>query len=230
MAFIEKSLPTTMRRNLSVAPTFQTGIVSLRGGGEFRTSRWSDPLRAFETGYAHRSTETLEDEITSFVYEMKGSFYGFRAKDWSDYQCTNEQIATGNGTDYYFRMQKSYGDVLRRILKPIGFKAQVFVNSVPAGVDDFFIDEKNGVVVFRDPPTSGDVITWSGEFDVPVRFDEDAVALIMRYKDVGESGPIGLREIRITENISEADYDAARALLVAQGRSGVAGSGIEGFV
>ena len=38
---------------------------------------------------------------------------------------------------------------------------------------DYSFDTSTGKITFTVAPVTGDVVTWTGEFDVPVRFDTD---------------------------------------------------------
>ena len=57
------------------------------------------------------------------------------------------------------------------------------------------------------------VISASFEFDVPVRFTEDTVRLIMLFYKTGVSESIDFKEIRVREVIDLAAIDALRATL-----------------
>ena len=74
-------------------------------------------------------------------------------------------------------------------------------------------DPVNGLIIFKFAPGSGVVISASFEFDVPVRFTEDTVRLIMLFYKTGVSESIDFKEIRVREVIDLAAIDALRATL-----------------
>jgi uncharacterized protein (TIGR02217 family) len=110
-------------------------------------------------------------------HACKGAAYAFRFKDWSDYRCTSEALGTApsSGTAA-IQLRKTYANggfsTVRDITKPVSGTVTVFVNGVAkAGT----LDTTTG----RFTPTSawsGGTLTWTGEFDVPVRFATDEMA------------------------------------------------------
>ena len=72
----------------------------------------------------------------------------------------------------------------------------IYVDSVlqSSGVS---VDTTTGVVTFSSAPALGEVITAEFEFDVPVRFDTDEMAVSMDSFDAGNWSSIPLIEVRI---------------------------------
>jgi len=162
--------------------------------------------------YGSRDTADIETDLQQFVFTTAGAFSGFRARDWSDYTAIDEQIGEGDGSTYYFRLTKRYGTYERRIMKPDPTTVTITVNGNTADPDSWAIDADNGVVVFLVAPTSG-VITWSGQFHVPVRFEDDQLTTSMLMYSKGAINDIGLREIRVREVIDTDEYDTIRDYL-----------------
>jgi uncharacterized protein (TIGR02217 family) len=48
------------------------------------------------------------EEILDFFYARNGKAYGFRFKDWMDYQLVHESIAVGDGVTKTFQVIKVY--------------------------------------------------------------------------------------------------------------------------
>lgn len=211
MSFSESILPVDVRPGSSGGPGFSTTIKTLRGGGEYRSQLWSHPLRMFEVAYGSRTKERIESELQTFMLDIaKGSAVGFRVRDWSDYTAETEYCGTGDGSTYWFRMYKQYGSYRRRIMKPHVGTITVYFDGETADPDAWFIDAVNGTVVFLDAPTNGTVVTWSGEFHVPARFEADMMTISMLTHARGALSELGLKEIRVRENISTDDYDTVR--------------------
>lgn len=192
----------------SGGPIYRTIKKRLRGGAEHRWSLWDEPLRTFNVSLTNRDADRIK-ELIDFTYDTQGSLLAFRARDWSDYTLEDEIIGIGDGSEYLFRFNKVYGDDnhQRRILKPV--PGTVVIPNLGL----YHVDHENGVVVFKDPPPNGDFISVTCEFDVPVRFAEDATEIIMLYYKLGGSRSIGLTEVRTQEDINMAALDAARAAL-----------------
>jgi uncharacterized protein (TIGR02217 family) len=62
---------------------------------------------------------------------------------------------------------------------------------------EFTLNPTTGIVTFTDPPDIGAVITAGFEFDVPVRFDTDRIALSMASFKAGEVPDVPVIEVRL---------------------------------
>jgi uncharacterized protein (TIGR02217 family) len=218
MSQIDLLLPLTVRPGFMGAPTFNTSVVQLRGGAEYRTSLWANPLRMYEVGFNSRTAETVIDELITFILLTKGSLYTFRMRDWSDYKADETILGAGDGTINYFRLYKDYDSYRRRIVYPSLDNMKVYLDSDLADPDSYFIDQDNGTVVFATPPASGVTVSWSGEFYVPVRFSDDSMDIIMSYSKYGHTGSISIKEVRTRENISTDVYDDIIEIITVYGR------------
>lgn len=208
--FVEKLLPDTVAPGWSSRPAFSTYIKKMRGGAEFRNRQWRHPLRQFTAQYRHKSQAYLIDEVVTLSYEVGGSHLAFRAKDWSDYEARDEFVAVGDGATWWFRLSKRYGEYDRRILKPVPTTVTIKVNGDVVNPNSYVVDGVNGTVIFGYPPSSGAHVEWSGEFHVPVRFEDDGVETVMSTREFGTVSQFGLMETREKESISESDYEAVR--------------------
>jgi len=52
-----------------------------------------------------------------------------------------------------------------------------------------------GLVTFVSPPPNDHALTWSGEFDIPVRFDVDYLPVTMNVNNIAQISSIALREV-----------------------------------
>lgn len=220
MSFIETRFFEDHGPNVTGGPRYATTITTLRGGGEHRVKRWSSPLRQYSLGLGAREIDAVA-EFEAFLHRTGGAFAGFRLKDWKDYKsCTpqatvspfDQALGTGDGTTFWFRLNKSYPDYTRRITKPLPETIRVAFDGAEVDDETFFVDSVNGTVVFVDPPAADVEITWGGEFDVPVRFETDSIDTSTFFHGMGHVPSIDMREIRITEDITEADYTTIRDL------------------
>lgn len=207
---VERLLPVDVAPGQSGGPGFSTQIKKLRGGAEYRNRLWADPLRSYSTRYNHKSQDWLVDQLHSFVYEVGGSHLAFRARDWSDYLADNEQVAIADGETWWFRLYRRYGAYERRILKPRPATVVVYIDGFEVDQNAYVVDGVNGTIIFGHPPADGSVITWSGEFHVPVRFEDDALDVVMSTKNHGTVSSFGLLEVRTKEAIDETVYVETR--------------------
>lgn len=210
-----KVFPETISQGVIGGPQFLTDIEMLRSGHEERNTPWSDPLHVYNAGLGVREAEHLYD-FQNFYHNTRGMLRSFRFKDWSDFKSNidvskpvnalDQQLGTGNGSTYYFRVYKTYGNYTRRITHPRAFSAKVAFDGAEVSADSFFVDDQNGVIVFLTAPPSGVNITCGFEFDVPARFDSDYIPIQMKLFNLGSVPDIPIKEIRTQENIVEANY------------------------
>ena len=150
---------------------FSTRITSLRSGVERRNANWSMPLGRYAVLYQALKPD---DHIRVRAAHMAslGALIPFRFKDYSDYQAQQEVIGTGTGVEQTLPLLKRYKfgpvELQRRIIKPVLNTVLVFADGVPVTAT---VDYVAGTVTFT--AAAGAEITWSGEFDIPVRFESD---------------------------------------------------------
>jgi uncharacterized protein (TIGR02217 family) len=158
--------------------TYKTTIVAMNSGHEQRNSVWEYPRWEAELG-DRNVTESEAKELRDFFNAMGGQACGFRCKDWLDFQDDGLGILgkTGKGDDTatVFQMYKRYVTGtrarLRIISKPVLNSVKVYKNGVQlSGVT---INYTTGIATLPTAPLTTDTITWTGEFDIPVRFATD---------------------------------------------------------
>jgi len=152
------------------------------------------------------------DQLVAFFHARAGRAYAFRFKDWSDYYVgliagtlaydvtTAQQFGTGDGSATVFQLTRSYtsGSTtrVRKITRPVAGSVKVYFGSTEQ-TSGWSIDNSTGLVTFATAPSNTTVIKWAGQFDVPVRFDTDDMALNIESIQVGNwSGVqiVGIKE------------------------------------
>jgi len=196
--FEEIQFPTDISYGATGGPMFMTDVVATVSGHEQRNSKWSQSRAKYNVASGIK-TESQWQALIAFFRTRKGKAVGFRFKDWSDYQGTNEAIGTGDGVTADFQLVKIYSSniaVSRDITKPVAGTTKIYVDSVlqASGVS---VDTTTGIVTFTTAPAIAEVITADFEFDVPVRFDTDELAISMDSFDAGSWNNIPLIEVRI---------------------------------
>lgn len=254
MSFIEARLPTCIGFGAVMGPQFQTDVVIVNSGNESRNIDWEHARLKCNVGYRNRG-QADTDELIAFFRSVKGRAHGFRMRDWSDWQVTQDRSALIPLSISTYQLAKSYitGSLseVRPIRKPVAGTVQLYKNglAVPGS-----LDTTTGIVAFTPvasfnisgitkaaagvittavahglassqsvllagiggmtqlnnvtttatviSPTSfsipinttnygtytsggvvrryfapADVLAWSGEFDVPVRFDTDVLQI-----------------------------------------------------
>ncbi len=269
MSFLEIQFPNDIAYGSTFGPAWRTDVVRVASGQETRDSRWANPLYRGDVSYGVK-TEDEMNELIAFFHTVRGRAYGFRFRDWGDYQATDEALAPDGGSTVQLR--KTYGtganDYVRKITKPVS----ISVKREGAAFNDYSLDTETGIITLDadstasiddiardssgtvtatghgfatgdeihisgvngmddvngevyeitvvdsdtftigtdtsgfDAYTSGgtaakyvqsdETLTWSGEFDVPCRFDTDELSTVFdNYKLRSTSAPI--TEIRL---------------------------------
>lgn len=208
--FHDVRLPEDIEQNAEGGPNFHTSIVVLGSGKEKRNVDWAQQRCEFDIAYGIQSREDLI-QVRNFFYARFGSAYGFRFKDWSDYQIvdsdtldiedlTPQAIGEGDGLIKDFQIFKRYtsgGHYYDRIIKkPVDGTVHVYVNGSEV-FSGFSVDHDTGIISFVDAPADGAVISVHAEFDVPVRFENDKFSITLAMFAAGNIPSINLIETKL---------------------------------
>lgn len=210
--FHDVRFPTDIARGAIGGPFRNTEIVSLASGHEQRNARWIHSRRKYNVGYGMKTLDDLY-EVISFFEQRRGKLYGFRFRDGFDFKSCNpgegvsssdQFLGVGDGAIATFSLSKTYGIAdsayVRPISKPVAGTVQVAVNDVPQILDtDYTEDTGTGLISFLSGhlPQNGDVVSAGFEFDVPVRFDVDEIAVNLRAFQAGDIPSIPLVEVLV---------------------------------
>lgn len=197
--FEEIQFPTDISYGATGGPMFLTDVVATVSGHEQRNAKWSQSRAKYNVASGIKQ-ESQWQALIAFFRARQGKAVGFRFKDWSDYSATAVQIGVGDDTTTDFQLVKIYSSgsvaVSRDITKPVLGTINIYVDAVlqTGGVT---VDTTTGIVTFTTAPANGEIITADFEFDVPVRFDTDELALSIDSFDAGSWSSIPLIEVRI---------------------------------
>ena len=207
--FHEVRFPLDIARDARGGPERQTQIVTLASGREVRNSSWAHSRRRYDAGLGVRSLDALA-EVVSFFEERRGRLYGFRWRDRLDCKsCPPSQepraddqlIGTGDGVTATFQLCKSYGSGMeayrRDIAKPVAGSVIVAVDGTVQPPEAFVCEMTTGLVTFASghAPAPGAAVSAGFAFDVPVRFDTDAIEVDLSAFEAGEIPRIPVVEI-----------------------------------
>ncbi len=197
MSFLEIRFPESIAFNSSSILEFNTTIIKAKNGYEQRNINWNSNKMKFNIINGIKTKAEL-DELITFFRNVKGAGYGFRFKDFTDYQAENQYIGVGNGEIKEFQLIKAYrvSDNIvyyRKITKPIISTVRVFINDIES--KDFNIDLTTGLITLNTTPEIDSTIKASFEFDVPVRFENDIMEITMNSINSGNVKEIILAEI-----------------------------------
>jgi len=210
MGFHDIRFPANLSFGSTGGPERRTEVVTLSNGFEERNTPWAQSRRRYDAGVGMRSLDDIATLI-AFFEARRGQLYGFRWKDWSDYKsCAPSQepgfndqvIGIGDGETTVFTLSKTYrsGDFsyTREIRKPVAGTVLVGVARDEQVLgQNFEVDLTGGEITFAVAPDPGTNITAGFEFDVPVRFDTDAIVTSVANFQAGEIPTVPVVEIRI---------------------------------
>lgn len=197
MEFIEERLLDKVAYGTQSGLEYNTRIVTLRSGVERRARLWTRPLTRFTVIYNVLKPIHREDVVRAFR-AAGGRFLAFRIRDPLDYTAEQEPLTTSTGVEQTVQLSKSYtfGPIVDvgPIYKPVAGTVVLYADGeeIPSTVDT-----TTGLVTFI---TAADTeITWSGQFDKPVRFDDDNMMWSLDAQ-AGTSGQrIASTDITLTE-------------------------------
>lgn len=193
MSFVETQFPTDISYGATGGPVFLTDVVATVSGHEQRNSKWSQSRAKYNVASGIK-TESQWQALIAFFRARRGKAVGFRFKDWSDFQGENQPLKSLGGNDYQLVKQYVSGSAVyeRDISKPVAGTITLYEDSIlqPTG---WSIDTTTGIITTL---LSG-TLAVDFEFDVPVRFDTDEMAISMDSFDAGNWSSIPLIEVRI---------------------------------
>ena len=210
MAFHDIRFPANLSFGALGGPERRTEIVTLANGFEERNTPWEHSRRRYDAGMGLRSLDDLETLI-AFFEARRGPLHAFRWKDWADWKSAlpsrattpvDQRLGFGDGVKTAFQLRKRYlsgsQDYYRPIAKPVTGTVLVAIADDPKveGVE-FTVNAATGVVTFTTPPDIGALVTAGFEFDVPVRFETDRIAVSVASYNAGEVPDVPVVEVRL---------------------------------
>lgn len=176
-------------------PEFNTLVKQLRSGRERRRPLWEYAKHHYVLPFQNIDNPDYLDKLKSVFMAARGQAESFLIRDSSDYLADQVEFAVGDGTEDQFPLVVPYvfGSARydRLILHPVN--PVFFVNGV--SVTGAFED---GYVALASPPANGAIVSWSGEYRVPVRFASDALPMSIDNISNGHyvmNGSVEIREV-----------------------------------
>jgi uncharacterized protein (TIGR02217 family) len=198
MAFIEERLLDCVSYGTQGGPAWNTRRVPLRSGVERRNAQSARPRYRFIILYQNLSVEHHVGVIDAFN-ACRAGLHAFRLKDWSDFTADDELVTIGTGSPQTVQLTKLYEfgnqNVSRTIRKPVTGTVVLTADNLPQAGS---IDYTTGMATFTAP--IGDIVRWSGEFDVPVTFDQDELMFSANSRNA--SGLVLTSDITLSEDLS----------------------------
>lgn len=211
MTFQNIRFPTDISYGAVGGPRFNTNVFVMNSGHEKRNINWADVRAEYDVSYGIK-TQAQMDAVRDFFYARRGRAYGFRFRDWVDFQLVRQTIGTTDGVTQTFQIYKRYSSNsvnydrdLTKIVSDsdiVDYTLSVWVGGSPitegGGAGNFSINRNTGIITLGSSlyTVSGDDVEVQCEFDVPVRFDTDHLAVSIDNFSSQSWGNIPLVEIR----------------------------------
>ncbi|MEO5375854.1 MAG: TIGR02217 family protein, partial [Alphaproteobacteria bacterium] len=149
-SFHEVQFPPDIAYGASGGPEYATDVVVVESGHEQRNVRWAEARGKWDVASGVKNRAHM-DALIAFFRARKGRAHGFRFKDWSDYQASNQMIGTGDGASVTFQLAKVYqsGGITetRTITKPVAGTVTVMIVGI-AQTSRWAVDTTTGLVTF----------------------------------------------------------------------------------
>jgi hypothetical protein len=176
------------------APRFMTAQQEAFSGKRARYPLRTYPTYSYEIAFnvLRNAAAYLElQTLAGFIAQVQGPAQLWAYDDPNDDTASGQQFGQGDGaTTGPFQLVRTYG----------GFTEPVFlINGTPsvfidqAQTVDFTIDDY-GRLTFGDAPAAGTVLSWTGQFYWPCRFDDDDVGQFENFM----AGLFRLKSLKFT--------------------------------
>lgn len=200
MAFFEIEFSRYLALGMVGGPGYSTSVNDAFSGYEQRNENWSQSRGQWTVGFENKYQNDYQ-QLLGWFHGVRGMAHAFRLFDPTDFSAQGQFIATADGVQTTFQLQKTYTfpvtaqEQIRPIQKPITslvkdfFGALSFTDTVnvydngvlkshnagyvAGGGVAYTLDEKTGIIAFAAPPANGHVITADFQFHWPVRFNLD---------------------------------------------------------
>ncbi len=212
MTIQDYRLPDNIESGSGFGPSWRNIIQESIAGTEQRLAQWT---KCRGVGDLSLGLQDSDDPAGDFraIYAMymahRGSIYPWRFRCHYDCTAVDELFGIGNGIETQFQLTMTYDpsmillgipgslSYVRDISLVVGAPT-IEVEGTPLVGDSPppFTISSSGLVTFASAPTGE--LTWSGTFDIPVRFDSDTLPVVMNAGDLA-----GIRSIPIKEVIGE---------------------------
>ncbi len=198
-AFDDVLFPLALGREAEVSPEFSTAIVTSGGGHEARNASWAEARTRYDVGPGVRSEADIATLLAFFRARM-GPARGFRLRDPFDFSsggavpgATDQVLGVGDGVSVRFALVKAYGEMQRRITRPVAGSVRVAVGGVETSA---FSVAAGGFVELDAAPAAGVAVSAGFLFDVAVRFAEDRLSVNRATFLAGAATAVPLVEVR----------------------------------
>lgn len=181
--YIDYRITERASRGFRRLTTGKTDIVPMDNGDEQRNSRWKYKLMRFVANFALLG-EGAQDEVTGAFYAADACLKLFRFRDYGDYRVKESPLTVEVGTTNPAQLTKryffgpAYADRLIQAVATCTVHAADGTTVITGTLDNVL-----GTFTPSSPWPAG-IPTWTGSFDVWVRFADDEIDFTMVVSDL----------------------------------------------
>lgn len=185
--FIDYRLSQKATSSFRRVVTGKTDIVTMASGRERRNAAWAFKKMQFTASFALLE-EQAQDEVLQAYYAANGQLLLFRYRDPGDWRAVASPLNTAGeiGTTAPVQLTKRYSFGPAFADRVIQAVSTCTVKSSSGVVIEGTLDKQLGFFTPTDV-WGGDTYTWSGTFDLWVRFNSDELDVTMTTIDVATS-------------------------------------------
>lgn len=207
MAFDNIAFPLAIALGSAGGPEFSTEVTETAGGFEVRNQNWAGARLRFDVSSGVRRRDQW-DTLLAFFYARAGRARAFRFRDWADWRScapgllpahTDQALGLGDGAKQFWQLTKTYSSggvsYVRKITRPVAGTVRVGLAGVNQAAG-WTVDANTGLITFTVPPAAGVAVSAGFDFDVPARFDVDALQAAWPVHDVAQLPEIPVVEVR----------------------------------
>jgi uncharacterized protein (TIGR02217 family) len=159
MTFINTRLPQRLLAGFVIGPRWQTELVEMDNGRERPDAKWLYPRYEASGSLGALNAEDRQALRTLFM-ACRGRKNAFRVRDPLDWTATAQPLVTVGGVTYLAKAYTYGSETAYRLI-------QAPVTATLSGAGS--VDLETGIVTGADPETD----TWTGTFDIWMRFESD---------------------------------------------------------
>lgn len=213
MAFHNALFPLTVAA-LGAAPSWAVDVVQLGGGAEQRIATQGDAIRRYNAATAISKIADF-DQVVHHFNGRRAQLFSFPIKDQTLFKVTLEPLGVGGGIGSTNQLTLNEGDATnaynREIYLPKSGTIHIFAGvTEKVETTDWALNYTgaNAGRITWATSVSGQTLSWTGEFYIPVRYDievlPDAEVFAMLSSTVGlrRQANIPLIEVRYPAEVA----------------------------
>lgn len=199
MDFVDIPFPERIAFQAEAESDWRTDLTAVLSGFESTNQRWSQARHVYDAGLAIRvASDYLL--VKHHFHQMRGRAKAFPFRDPIDHEVVQAtgvltQITAGPTWQLYYRYGSGAHLWDRIITRPLVNGITLYrtramvVTTLPPG-SGFGIESDTGIVTIIPGHLAGDTYAWSGEFNVPCRYNIDRLPGLITNKQPGSDGEL----------------------------------------